>query len=151
LSGVVRVRRGLAGNFASRDGNDIANGQGMPFMESASSHKERDGFFFVNLRRFAHDWIRSFTSTSSTIATSKAGPVRVLRWMFHRDFDTLSCELTFSGDNCFELRTIPPFPATGSGLEQFSDLARALQRQCDLEAALIEEGWTLELHESVFA
>jgi hypothetical protein len=71
--------------------------------------------------------------------------------MFYRDFDTLTCELRFVGDDYFELCTRPPYQPSINGLERFSQVDHALQRQCELEAALIDDGWTLELYESVLA
>jgi hypothetical protein len=97
----------------------------------------------------AHQWLCTWMS-SSTTATDPP-QLRILRWVFRRDFDCLTCELRFAGDDCFELCTIPPYPTSINGLERFSQADHALQRQCELEAALIHDGWMLDLHESVLA
>jgi hypothetical protein len=96
-----------------------------------------------------HQWLRTLMSSSTT--STDTTPLRVLRWVFRRDFDCLTCELRFAGDDCFELCTIPPYPPSINGLERFSHADDALQRQCELEAALINDGWMLDLHESVLA
>jgi hypothetical protein len=81
----------------------------------------------------------------------RRSPVRVLRWVFTRDDEHLTCELTFGKDDSFELTTVPAYPRNTEGREHFRTLAASFQRQCELEAALIDDGWTLESHESILA
>jgi hypothetical protein len=92
------------------------------------------------------NWVRSLKSSPS--APAEAAPVRVLRWVFSRDFDNVTCELTLASDERFELRMVPPYPTQADAMRRFSQVNDALQRQCEIEAALINDGWTLELHES---
>jgi hypothetical protein len=82
---------------------------------------------------------------------AQRSPVRVLRWVFTRDLEHLTCELTLASDESFELTTKPAYPEHTNGHEHFRNLAASFQRQCELEAALIDEGWTLESHESILA
>jgi hypothetical protein len=90
-------------------------------------------------------------SVDGAHAEVERSPVRVLRWVFTRDDEHLTCELTLAGDESFELTTRPAFPAHSDGREHFRNLAASFQRQCELEAALIDDGWTLESHESILA
>jgi hypothetical protein len=75
-------------------------------------------------------------------------PTRVLRWVFSRNHVSLQCELS-CGDDWFTLRTNPPYPANSAGVERFSQVADAFQRQCELEAALVKDGWSLDSHASI--
>src|SRR5258708_7063179 len=43
-------------------------------------------------------------------AEAQRSPVRVLRWVFTRDDERLTCELTLAGDERFELTTMPAYP-----------------------------------------
>lgn len=75
---------------------------------------------------------------------------RVLRWIFSRGHDHLTCELALSDDDaCYELRTIPSTRPASRSVEHFSDVSAAFERQSAFEGALVEDGWTLELYESV--
>ena len=103
--------------------------------------------FLFSVRRARDHWRRAFTATDSAEQPSP-GQVQVLRWVFHKDYDCVTCELTLAGDESFELCTIPPYPTPKDAVRHFSRIDEALQRQSELEAALINDGWTLELHES---
>ena len=129
----------------------LAISSGMPIADAPDpSRRVQKPFRFDTLRRAAGHWLRKFTS-SQTSAPPSTAPVQVLRWVFHKDYDCLTCELTFARDDCFELCTIPSYPSPRDGIKRFSQLDDALQRQSELEAALINDGWTLELHESILA
>jgi hypothetical protein len=90
-------------------------------------------------------------SVDGARADALRSPVRVLRWVFTREDEHLTCELTLASDECFELTTMPAYPKHTDGHEHFRNLAASFQRQCELEAALIDDGWTLESHESILA
>ena len=77
-------------------------------------------------------------------------PSRALRWVFCKGSAIVTCELT-SGDNCFELATVPPYPSGAKSLEIFSQVSDAFHRQAEIEAALVRDGWTLGYHESILA
>ena len=78
-----------------------------------------------------------------------AQSVRVLRWVFRRGAERLTCKLALSQDRVhYELCTVPPFPAASTGIETFGGVRQAFRRQSEIEAMLFEDGWRLELHES---
>jgi hypothetical protein len=75
--------------------------------------------------------------------------VRVLRWTFRRDQDTVVCELALNGDDsAYELRVHPPSNPAGATLEQFDDAMSAFQRHAAIERMLVTGGWLLEGFES---
>ena len=94
-----------------------------------------------------HRWL----SGVATTAPPTPAAVYVLRWVFRRDLDTATCELKLIDDDYFELRTVPPHPLVNRGFERFTDGPQAVRRQSEVEAALLEDGWTLELHDSLVA
>ena len=86
----------------------------------------------------------------ATTAPRRPQPVRIIRWVFSRDSENLTCELRFADDD-YELSTIPPYPPSTKGIERFHEVPKAFQRQSEIEGALINDGWRLTLHESVLA
>ena len=61
----------------------------------------------------------------------------------------MTCELALDDEGeYYELRTLAPF-SDSTGIERFSSVAKAFERQSEIEARLIAEGWTLESHECV--
>jgi len=90
----------------------------------------------------------------ATCATAGAGAahvreVRVLRWTFRRDTESLVCELGLnSDDSAYELRIDPPRNPTGSTNELFDDAMSAFQRHAAIERMLVGDGWMLEGFES---
>jgi hypothetical protein len=65
------------------------------------------------------------------------------RWTYSFHDDRVCCELVYE-DGAFEMRTIGPRDIPTEHVERYADLTPALLRQCELEAALIGCGWTLE-------
>ena len=81
--------------------------------------------------------------------TSDDRYVRVLRWTFYRDSETVFCELGLTGhDTAYQLRVDPPWNPTGVSIEVFEDAMSAFQRHAMIERVLVDDGWTLESFES---
>jgi len=75
--------------------------------------------------------------------------VRVLRWTFRRDADSVVCELGLNNDDsAYELRVNPPWNPTGATTELFDDAMSAFQRHAAIERLLVGDGWMLEGFES---
>jgi hypothetical protein len=75
--------------------------------------------------------------------------VRILRWTFRRDEDSVVCELGLNRDHsAYELRVNPPWKAAAATVEQFDDAMSAFQRHAAIERILVSEGWLLEGFES---
>lgn len=89
----------------------------------------------------------SHAPLSIPVHTSRS--FRVLRWVFSRGSETTVCELSLDAAAFrYELRLRDGRAPNGGFSERFRDVAKAFQRQCELEAALLNEGWTLQSYES---
>jgi hypothetical protein len=86
---------------------------------------------------------------SRSSAASADQEVRILRWTFRRDEDSVVCELGLNSDHsAYELRVNPPWNAATATVEQFDDAMSAFQRHAAIERMLVSEGWLLEGFES---
>ena len=85
-------------------------------------------------------------TTAGTTATDST--IRVLRWTFRREEQTVVCELGLNGDDAYELRIDPPRNSVGLATEIFDDATAAFQRHSAIERVLIGDGWSLERFES---
>ncbi len=75
--------------------------------------------------------------------------VRVLRWIFQQDEETVVCELGLTGeDSEYELRVPAQWNPTGASVERFDDALAAFQRHAMIERLLLDEGWALQSFES---
>lgn len=75
--------------------------------------------------------------------------VRVLRWTFERDEETVVCELGLTGeDSEYELRVPAQWNPVGAAVEWFDDALTAFQRHAMIERLLLDEGWALQTFES---
>jgi hypothetical protein len=75
--------------------------------------------------------------------------VRILRWTFRRDDESVVCELGLNGDDSsYELRLIPSAESDGHDADLFDDAMSAFQRQAAIERSLVDQGWMLEAFES---
>jgi len=90
-------------------------------------------------------------ATSAAALKPSADPyVRILRWTFTREAESLCCELGLSADDSvYQLRIDPPWNGTGLSLESFGDAMSAFQRHAAIERLLLDEGWTLESFDSL--
>lgn len=83
------------------------------------------------------------------VVPSPGRTIRVLRWTFRRDDESVVCELGLnSDDSAYELRIDPPWNPVGTTTELFDDATSAFQRQAAIERILVNEGWLLEAFES---
>jgi hypothetical protein len=89
-------------------------------------------------------------ATGGCPAVSTPAPaIRVLRWTFRRDTDTVVCELGLnSDDSAYELRVSPPSHAATVTPELFDDVASAFDRHAAIEKQLVSDGWLLEAFHS---
>jgi len=88
------------------------------------------------------------TGTTSTIVPTDTS-VRIMRWTFRRDDETVVCELGLNGDDsAYELRIDPAWNPVGATTEWFDDAMSAFQRHAAIERILVRDGWSLERFES---
>jgi hypothetical protein len=78
--------------------------------------------------------------------------VRVMRWVFRREEDTMMCELGLAADaSGYEVMTQSAGDGSIPEPEWFKEVTRAFQRQSEIEGELIRAGWSLESYESLMA
>ena len=91
-------------------------------------------------------------ATCATGAQTNLGTdrfIRVLRWTFTRETESVFCQLGLTGDDsAYQLRIDPPWNPTGVAVECFDDAMSAFQRHAMIERVLLDDGWTLERFES---
>jgi hypothetical protein len=88
-------------------------------------------------------------SGSSTPLIHDGRYVRLLKWIFRREGETVICELGLTGeDSSYELRIDPPWNPVGTATELFDDAMTAFQRHAMIERILRMEGWSLDSFES---
>lgn len=76
--------------------------------------------------------------------------VRVMRWTFRRNEETVICELGLNSDHsAYELRFAPPWNPFGPTTHQFDDVMSAFQRHAGVERDLVRDGWSLESFQSM--
>ena len=89
------------------------------------------------------------TCVTRSSAASTDRVVRILRWTFRREEDSVVCELGLNSDHsAYELRVNPPRNAVAATVEQFDDAMSAFQRHAAIERMLVSDGWLLEGFES---
>jgi hypothetical protein len=113
------------------------------------SHKWRDA-----LRAIVNG--PSSNPSPSEIASVSVGAtdrrVRVMRWVFRRGEETVTCELGLAADaSGYEVVTQAVRDGAIPEPEWFKAVTRAFQRQSEIEGELIRAGWSLESYESLMA
>jgi len=75
--------------------------------------------------------------------------IRVLRWTFRRDDESVVCELGLNRDDlAYELCVQWPCRPSDSTRELFDDAMSAFHRHAAIERTLVDDGWLLEAFES---
>ena len=72
--------------------------------------------------------------------SAKTAPM--LRWVFHRGTDTLTCEVHAARRHRFDVCVIPHWDVAASSIERFDDAVSAFERHADIARRLREAGWT---------
>jgi hypothetical protein len=76
--------------------------------------------------------------------------MRLLRWKFRRNDETVVCEMGLTGtDSAYHLRLDPPGHTIVPDTEVFDDAMSMFERHAMIERVLIEDGWTLDGFESL--
>jgi hypothetical protein len=66
---------------------------------------------------------------------------RVLRWVFERHNDAITCEIDAAGDHVFEVCIVPHWNVAASTIERYDAAYRAFERHAELARRLREAGW----------
>jgi len=85
----------------------------------------------------------------ATTTVDGATLVRVLRWKFRREHETVVCEMGLTGhDSAYQLRIDAASDPTGATTERFDDAFTVFVRHAMIEHLLIKDGWSLDGFES---
>lgn len=83
-------------------------------------------------------------NTMDTVANPLTSPVgEMLRWQFRMRNRLLTCGITKSGPDGFNVVTLPHWDVKGGIVETFSSSASALQRHAAIAERLRSAGWSL--------
>jgi hypothetical protein len=75
--------------------------------------------------------------------------IRVMRWTFRRDHETIVCELGLNETrSAYQICLTPARSPLSDGPELFDDAMSAFQRHTAIERQLVGDGWSLESFES---
>lgn len=66
---------------------------------------------------------------------------RVLRWVFRRSNEAITCEIDAAGDHAFEVCIVPHWNVSAGTIERFDAAYRAFERHAELALRLREAGW----------
>lgn len=66
---------------------------------------------------------------------------RVLRWVFRRSNDAITCEIDAAGDRRFEVCIVPHWDVSAATIERFDAEYRAFERHAELARRLRAAGW----------
>jgi hypothetical protein len=83
--------------------------------------------------------------TTNTIATTRprpqAEPACILRWVFHRGPDALTCAVEADGRSSYDVCILPHWNLSEATIEHFDAPASALRRHAEISSRLRESGW----------
>src|SRR5687767_7872121 len=69
--------------------------------------------------------------------------VPMLRWVFQRENDMLTCEIGARSGNLYDVSVVPHWNVDASIIEQFDAPLSALCRHADIARRLRDTGWTV--------
>lgn len=73
----------------------------------------------------------------------------MLQWLFVKGDETMTCQLALDAEALiYEFRTCRGDAPASTTVERFVEVSRAFERQCECEAGLIADGWTLQAYRS---
>ena len=72
-----------------------------------------------------------------------AATVPIVRWIFERNGDAITCEIDMNNGRTCDVALIPHWDAAASVVERFDGPMRAIERHAELAVALLDEGWTV--------
>ena len=74
-------------------------------------------------------------------ALNRREPISVLRWVFLRKRQMLTCEIRVSGTQSYDVCVVPHWDIGASVIEAYDRPSRALHRHAELAWYLRESGW----------
>ena len=80
-------------------------------------------------------------STFTSHASRLSDPV--LRWVFQRNAEAITCELDALGDRSYDVSVVPHSDVSSSMVQHFDAPAGALLRHAQIARQLRDSGWVL--------
>jgi hypothetical protein len=87
--------------------------------------------------------IRTNVTTPSTLRPSETPRMGMLYWLFYRNNQALTCELSVNGDQEYVVQVTPLWDDESSVCETFRRPTDALRRHAELATFLRDSGWLL--------
>ena len=81
-------------------------------------------------------------ATRPAAATPPVPGRPVLRWVFRRDVNALTCEIAVNSAGACEVRVTPQWDSSLATCEGFGHVSEALHRHAEIASALRDIGWT---------
>jgi hypothetical protein len=82
------------------------------------------------------------TNTRTTKRSNAAEPACILRWVFQRGPEVLTCAVENSGErSSFDVCVLPHWNLSDATVERFDAPASALRRHAEIASRLREAGW----------
>jgi hypothetical protein len=78
--------------------------------------------------------------------TPSLQPEPVLRWIFQRDSQAITCELDVRPNRLYEVCVVPHWDVESAIVEQFDGPTAAMLRHAEIARALRESKWVLTDH-----
>jgi len=75
----------------------------------------------------------------------------MLRWVFGRRANAITCEVDFTADHQYEVSVVPHWDVSATAIERFDSAPHALQRHAELALSLRQAGWTVVDHDQDIA
>jgi hypothetical protein len=73
----------------------------------------------------------------------RAEPTGILRWIFRRGTNALTCEIRVNGTHSHDVCVVPHWDLSSAVIERYDRPARALWRHAEIARRFREAGWTL--------
>ena len=73
-------------------------------------------------------------------------PEPVLRWVFQRDANEITCELDVRANHTFDVCVVPHWDVSAATIEHFDAPTMAMLRHAEIARRLREGGWVLTEH-----
>ena len=70
----------------------------------------------------------------------------MLRWVFRRDTDAITCELDARGRHSYDVCVVPHWNVSSAVIEHYDTPAAALLRHAEIARRLRDHGWMLADH-----
>ena len=81
-----------------------------------------------------------------SIPIEPAPVVHLLRWIFERRGNAITCEVDMNATHSCDVSVIPHWNATSAVVEHFNGPVQAMERHAELAQELRDAGWVVTRH-----